>query len=216
VYPSVRVTGKVTLNDGIPIPTGLKISLQAEGSAAKIPVYQGISARAVPVNRQDGSFTIPAITAGHFRVSVQGLPDTLYVADVRQSSSVYDSGFDVGSEPPSPVQVILNSGAARIDGTVRDINSKPLAGSTVILVPPDGRRENRELYHNVISDSNGHFEIRNIAPGSYKLFAWESISPGAYFNSEFIRPIENRGQSINVIQDSKLNAEIIAIPAGFR
>jgi hypothetical protein len=216
VYPSVRVNGTVTVNDGGPVPTGMKISLQAEGSAAKIPVYQAIAARAVPVNRQDGSFSIPAVTAAHFRVSVQGLPDTLYLADVRQSSSVYDSGFEVGREPPGPIQVILNSGAARIDGTVRDINSKPLAGSTVILVPPDGSRENRELYHNVISDSNGHFEIRNVAPGSYKLFAWESISPGAYFNSEFIRPIENRGQSISVIQDSIVNAEIFAIPAGFR
>jgi hypothetical protein len=140
------------------------------------------------------------------------LPDNVYIADVRQSSSVYDSGFDIGSESPNPLQVILNSGAGRIDGIVRDSESKPVAGATVVLVPSEARRENREMYHNVISDSAGHFEIRNIAPESYKLFAWQSIAAGAYYNVGLLQAIENRGQSIRVIQDSKITAEIVAIP----
>jgi hypothetical protein len=72
------------------------------------------------------------------------------------------------------------------------------------------------MYHSVISDSAGHFEIRNIAPESYKLFAWQSIAPGAYYNVGLIRAIEDRGQSIRIIPDSKISAEVVAIPIGGR
>jgi len=213
VHPSVRVRGTVKLDGKVPVQTGIKLSLQADGSAAKFPVYQAITARAVTASTQDGSFAIPAVTAGHFRIAVQGLPPGIYISDVLQTVSVFDSGFDVGREPPNPLEVRLNSGAGSIDGTVLDAAGKPNPGAMVVLAPPDSRRQNRALYQSATADAAGHFKLGNIAPGTYKLFAWQTVPAGAYFNTTFMTPYENRGRTITVVQDSSTNVEIPVIPA---
>ena len=178
----------------------MKISVQADDAMIRVPVYQGLAARAVAANEQDGSFMIPAVGLGHFRLQVAGrLPPELYVSDIRQGGrSVFDSGFDVTSEPLGTFQVDLKSGAGSAQGIVEDASGKPAADATVVLVPGPLHRQNRSMYRTAVSDASGHFTIQGIAPGDYKLFAWEEITGGAYLNSHFLDPYENRGKTINV------------------
>ena len=82
IYPSVRVLGKVTVDGHAPGPIPARVSLGPEGSEVKVPVYQGIGLRAVVADPKDGSFMVPAVTSGQFRVVTQGLPPEVYVADV--------------------------------------------------------------------------------------------------------------------------------------
>ena len=46
------------------------------------------------------------------------------------------------------------------------------------------------------TDQNGQFSIHGIAPDNYALFAWETLEPGAYEDSEFLRLYSTRGTSI--------------------
>ena len=55
------------------------------------------------------------------------------------------------------------------------------------LAPEQWRRQNRALYADTTSDSEGRFTVRGIAPGEYKVFAWEQpIWLGARQNPAFI------------------------------
>ena len=62
------------------------------------------------------------------------------------------------------------------------------------------------------SDQSGHFIIRGIAPGDYKLFAWEDIENNAYFDPDFMRRSESSGKPVRVTESSKqfLNMQILA------
>ncbi len=60
---------------------------------------------------------------------------------------------------------------------------------------------------------NGQFSVRGIAPGDYKLFAWEAIEEGAYQDPEFLRPYEERGKPIHVDEGSRLNSQLQLILA---
>jgi hypothetical protein len=211
VHHTVTVTGKVSVDGGLPVQSGIRIALQVEGSAAKIPIYQGITQRPVTPNPQDGSFKIPAVSAGHFRLLAPGLPAGVFVSDVIQGSSVYNSGFDVAAEAPNPLQIILRSGAATVEGTTKNAAGRVMAGALVVLIPTNDRRQNRMLYHTATSDGSGNFTIRSVAPGPYKVFAWENAPESAYYNPAFISKYEDRGQPITVAQNSSVRVDVTAI-----
>jgi hypothetical protein len=77
-----------------------------------------------------------------------------------------------------------------IEGTILDKEQKPMPGVQAVLVP-DRQRDWRDVYRFSTADQNGHFTMRQIAPGSYKLFAWEDLEPGAYNDPEFVRKYED-------------------------
>jgi hypothetical protein len=214
IYPTVRVNGTVIVNGTAPGPVQARISLLVDSTNARGGVYQGLSQRAVLADGQTGAFMIPAVQTGHFHALVgAGLPPDYYLADIRQGGvSVFDAGFDVGKESPSPIQVVINSGARTVEGTVKDSRSKPVAGAIAVLVPPQERRHNRALYFTAKSDATGHFKIQGVAPGNYSLFSWQDMPDGAYFNDRFVSRNEEAGRRVNVVQSSTTGADITMIP----
>jgi hypothetical protein len=214
INPIVRVNGVATIDGGAPGDVPVRLSLQVEGSSAKRPGYISIASRIVTAAK-DGTFMIPGIQNGRFRVMMAtGLPRNLYLADVRQGpATVLDTGFDIGREQPAPLQVMLRTGAGVIEGVVNDAYKKPVAGATVAVVPTIPLRHNRARYQTATSDINGRFVIGNIIPGNYKVFAWDDIPNGAYFNSKFISRYEDRGFAISVLQSSTRTVELTVLPA---
>lgn len=144
-------------------------------------------------------------------VTVVASSGILDIDDVRQTGSVFDSGFEVGRDVPPPLRVMLRSGAATIEGIVRDSAGKPLGGALVAIVPPQDRRQNRMRYHSVTTDENGKFSVRSVAPGAYKVFAWDSAPASAYFNPGYIARYEDRGRPISAARESTIMVDLQAI-----
>ncbi len=48
------------------------------------------------------------------------------------------------------------------------------------------------------SDEQGVFHFDGVAPGSYKLFAWDNIPSGAFLNADFLKQYEDLGRAIVV------------------
>ena len=142
------------------------------------------------------------------------LPDNSYVADIRQNGmSVFDSGISVTSQASAPVEIFINTNGGSVDGIVRDGNLIPASGATVALVPQEQHRQNPALYKSARSDAAGRFLLTGIAPGNYKLFAWDSIPPGAYRNATFVSQYEDQGMAVNVSPAIPLHTGVKLIPA---
>jgi hypothetical protein len=167
-----------------------------------------------PRIEQDGSFTIPVVPEGHYRLQVFFINQAAnsYLADIRQSAaSIFDSGLTVGREAANPIEVQVNSNGASLEGNVLTEDRKPAPRSTVVVVPASNRRQNSSLYKTAQTDAQGHFAIAGVAPGSWKLFAWESVQPGAYQNPEFIQKYESRGTTVTVTTGSRLTSDLMLI-----
>jgi hypothetical protein len=54
--------------------------------------------------------------------------------------------------------------------------------------------------------------MRTIAPGDYKLFAWEDLEPGEYNDPDFIRKYEALATPVRVSESSNLTVEVKVIP----
>jgi hypothetical protein len=210
---AVDVKGTVSAPGG-KMPSSIRVQLMPDDTAAKIPAYQEVSRRSAIVDAA-GAFAVPAVPQGRFRVSaIAGLPQDIYLADVRQNAqSVFDTGFEVNSGNTALLEIILGAGAGTLTGVVEDGPTKVAAGATVVLVPETKRRSNRALYVSAISDASGRFTLRGVAPGDYKVFAWESIPAYAHVNAAFMAKHEDRGKLVHMNQQGTVNAELTIIPA---
>jgi hypothetical protein len=221
VDPVASLAGTLTVNGNPPGQNGIKVSVQVDDSGAKLPAYGiNIRARTMPVDAA-GNFNLPAVFVGHWQVFIEGLAAGMYVADVRQGgASVFDTGFDATGKALTPLQIAIRTDSAAISGSVVDGMKKPVANASIVLVPPDARRQNRLLYHTATADANGHFTISGIAPGNYKIFTWpggdagffSNPIDGAYYNTKFMARYESRGQSINLASANNPVLELTVIP----
>jgi beta-lactamase regulating signal transducer with metallopeptidase domain len=213
VPQSMSVPGSIAMSGGTAASSlSVQVAFRVDGSAARIPAYQSVRMATIMA---DGTFQLTGIPPGHYHAELfPALSSNLYVSNIlRGGIGVFDSGFDVEPDTLDAIQIVLSTGSGTASGTVRDRDRKPIAGATVVLVPPIERRQNPVLYRTAVSDSTGRFTVKGIAPGNYKLFAWESVPASAYRNSEFMMRYEERGVAVNVLPSSSLDMDLTAIPA---
>ena len=81
-----------------------------------------------------------------------------------------------------------------------------------MLVPDAARRTSPDQYRAVKSDAEGHFVLRGIPPGDYKMFAWQAIEPNAYLNDVYMRGYEPFGIATRVMPNAVGTTSIRIIP----
>lgn len=215
IGPPALLKGTVRAAGGAALPRNLRVALTPMGGSTRVALYTLVAARAATPVGADGSFAVQSVPPGRFRIgAVSGLPPDFYIADVRQNAaSVFDGGFDISSRSPDPVEIVISSGAGTVDGLVEDGPTKTVAGAVVALVPESKRFENRALFGNTLSDASGRFVFRSVAPGDYRVLAWESTPPNAYQNAGFIKKYESKAQIIHIGQGGTAHLELTVIPA---
>ena len=56
-------------------------------------------------------------------------------------------------------------------------------------------------------DQNGTFNIGNVAPGAYRLFAFESVPDGAWVDAEFWKEIRSKGAELQISEGESKSAD---------
>lgn len=154
---------------------------------------------------QGNSFTLKDVGDGTYHALVEGQSKDCYIKDVRYAgSSALDDGFTVVRGTVGSLQIIISSQGATVQGSVSDTDGLPVAGVWAVLVPSAPRRAQNRLYKMQTTDQYGHFILRGIAPGDYQLFSWDEVEDGAWEDSDFLKPFEEKGEKVTVQEgDSK-------------
>src|SRR5262249_39107678 len=97
IHSGVAVSGNVSVAGNAVPANSLRVLLQPEGTTAKL----GLMPPPAAVDAS-GRFIALGIPEGRYRITFEGsIPGDLFVDDVRQNDlNVYDSGFEVGADPP--------------------------------------------------------------------------------------------------------------------
>jgi hypothetical protein len=66
----------------------------------------------------------------------------------------------------------------------------------------------------VAATASADSSLTRIAPGAYKLFAWNTVLPGAYQNATFLQPYESQGVGVTVRASSKATVDVRVIHSG--
>jgi len=207
-------------------PVELRGRMRAEGENA--PAFGGLhvylSSRdgdipyggATATVNDDGAFVLNDVNPERYDVTVPGLPDGYYLKAVRAGDAdVLDAGLDITAGTPWPIEIPISPRAGVVTGVVRNQKAdEPAFRAAVALIPREkARRERDTFYRTAISDQYGRFTLANIAPGEYKVFAWEQIGAGdSYMDPDFIQPVEDKGQAVTIHEGDKLDIKLSAIP----
>jgi hypothetical protein len=99
-----------------------------------------------------------------------------------------------------------------VDGVVVDESSRPATGIEAVLIP-DNQRGRADLFRRATTDGSGKFTIEGVAPGSYKVFAWQALEPYSYFDPDVLKRFEDRGAAARVSERAHVTVRVPVIPA---
>jgi len=128
--------------------------------------------------QDDGTFKLKLLLPDRYRLSVYPLPPEYYIKSIRYGDTESpDAVVDLSKGASGgELTVTIAADGARIDGNVQDANEQAATGVSVVLAPD--QRDYHTLYKMANTDQNGHFTIKGIKPGKYKLFAWDEVQWG--------------------------------------
>jgi len=212
----------VVINPGVPLSGRVRVEGEAQVKLADLHVFLDSLGEAMSYGGQDaivkadGSFLLPNVPEGEYRINLWRMPEDCYLKSVRLGSEdALDSGFKIGAgQAGGALELVLSAAAGRIEGSVVNENQQPVPGIHVVLVPEAARRSQTRLYEETTTDQYGQFILRGITPGEYKLFAWEEMESGVYQDPEFLKPYEERGEAAHVGEGGRQTIQLKLIPAG--
>jgi Carboxypeptidase regulatory-like domain len=206
----------LTIAPGISVPGRIvwegKPSLDRDELLVSITPADSRVSFNVPARVVGSSFVLKDVFDGSYRLGVIGQSKDCYVKFIRYGSSdALESGFTVFRGTQSSLDVTISSRGARVQGAVTDKDNLPVTGVWVVLVPDEAHRDQSRLYQKTATDQYGHYLLRGIAPGDYKIFCWDEVEDGAWEDPDFLRTFEVRGQKISVDDADVKTADIVVI-----
>ena len=204
IRPGVDLTGTITAGLGKPVPPS-RVQLRPR---VALPNWPGVM-----VASTDGTFTFPNVPESEYTITIEPLEPNFYVAELLQGQdSILDRGVvKVARGLPDRLEVLIQPSASTIRGTVLASPSQLAAGVMVTLVPEASRRENLALYQRFLS-TEGAFAFTGVAPGKYRILAWEGIPDGAEQNAAFMEAHKDDGTDVVVSPQSTSSVEVRLIP----
>jgi hypothetical protein len=221
----------VTLSAGVSIPG--RLSLEATANAGpqgtnSLATYRvqlrpsdnglmGTSTVVLAMQSQaingDGTFRVDNVVPGEYRVFVAPLPPDIYVKQARfNQNDVLNSPMRFSPSDSGTLEVLLSSRGGQIAGSVLDERQRGVPSILAVLIP-DRQRDRIDLYKTSMSDANGLFSLRSVAPGDYHLFAWEALDSYAYFDPDVLKQFESKGTPVHIVESAKENIDVRVIPA---
>ena len=167
----------VELSRGAPV-SGIALDPMGAPIADEIITIEGGPTPGKVLTDAHGNWRTKPLRAGRYTVRVGGgLPTEL----------------ELDGEQPMPGVVVNGSGPARVEGTVVDLRSTPVAGATVDLRTEHVRFEAR-------TDAGGHFEA-SLPPGNTAIAARDRARASAVEHVELV-PGESTSVKLVIVQAS--------------
>jgi hypothetical protein len=206
--PATEVPGRVIIEDKGDLH-GATLYAEIQGKDGEF-VMGGMAAEV----KEDLTFKIPNVGMQPYDFILHGYPESFYLKSVRMGDQdVTETGIDLAQQAAAgELIVVLSPNAGAVEGSVQNSKEEPAIGAKVTLIPDAKHRASTSLYKTADTDQNGHFIMKGVTPGEYKIFAWEDIEEGAYEDPDFMKPHESDGQTVSIKERGHETVELKAIP----
>lgn len=153
--------------------------------------------------KEDGTFSVRAVSPGDYEVSVSGLPDGYYLKSIRAADQEsLNTGFTVTAGSAPALRIVASPHAGTVEGTVVNQEQKPVLGSTVVLWPM-AKGARAALFKTATTDAQGRYTLTSVAPGDYRLAAFEFLETGAAQDPEFLQAFESKAEKLVIQEKSR-------------
>jgi hypothetical protein len=210
---------RVNVGAGINLTGRILVEGRESLDVSEVQLYlndpeQPFNSTVAAVVKADGSLTIENVPEGTFQFGVWEQPPDFYLKSATSNGeNILEKGLTVGAgSARGPLEIVLSSAGARIDGTVTDENDLPSAGALVALVPEGERRHQFRLFKDATTDQYGQFSLRGVAPGTYKRFSWKEVQENAWEDPDFLATFEGEGTKTTAEENARITVRLKLIP----
>lgn len=166
---------------------------------------------AISQTSEEGHFLLRKVPPGNYEFGYSKLPPDLYLKSLRQGDQELASDrLDIRNSV-SPLSIVLATGTGKVSGIVQDTAGNPADYTQVTLAPKGGRAARSDLYYSAFTRNDGSFQVSDVAPGEYNVFAWEA--PGVPDSPDFLKLFADRATSITVSPQNALPVQLKSISA---
>jgi hypothetical protein len=157
----------------------------------------------------DGSFVIQDVLPGIWDINVQPIPQGGYIKSMRLGrQDVLTEDMVIAAGTKEPLHIVVSPNGGIVEGDVK-ADSGESAGPAMILAAPDGRYSYvLSFYSAVAADEKGHFQLKGLTPGSYKLYAFNALTYCAWCDPDFLKPFAGQGKSIQITEGVNPSTEV--------
>jgi hypothetical protein len=201
--PPIEVSGVVRV-EGTPARPieNIHVNLQSE-----IPAMFTQSSAEV---KADGSFVIADVMPDVYEVTVASSPGA-YLKSIRFGDKEKpDDRIDL-TQRAGPLTVLLATDVGDVEGSVKKANGDPAVRVRITLIAYGSHFGRADLSRFGFTDEQGKFHLRNVAPGEYRVFAWEDVPIGAPQDPEFRKPFEEQAGAVKMEPNGHETVELTAI-----
>jgi hypothetical protein len=140
-------------------------------------------------------------------------PPNTYIKSIRLGAKdLLTNTLHIERDIEGQVQILIGTDGGVLEGKAFNDQQAPALNATIVLVPELPLLRRWDLYRNVATDLNGRFKLSGIAPGDYKVFAWEEVEENRWTDPQFVAPNEFRGKFVHIEPSGTENLEVIVIP----
>jgi hypothetical protein len=202
LQPAMEVSGQVRLPEDAAVkPSQVNVVLYPKDFSMFSPMQ---NAR---VN-DDGTFLIKNVMPDTYRV-VANVGGPLYLKSVQigQQEAPNREVTIVAGAPPV-LTLNMSSGVGEVTGRLTTDSQTSPEGTMVVLVPPDDKRTQQDLYRTALVDAAGAFTVKAVPPGDYSMYAFDTVEPGAWQDPEFLARFDGKAKKITVREKETATAEV--------
>jgi hypothetical protein len=160
--------------------------------------------------QEDGTFKISGVSRDQYNVQVLGLSGGQYVKSVRAGNvDVTTSGLDLtSSETAPPLEIRVSAKGATVSGVVLD-GEKPSPGAVVVaLAQPFDPNRRSAMQKTATTDQNGRFTLQGLAPGEYRVYAWDSYLLLNDLDTEQLKPFDKFAAAVKLKEEAREQLEL--------
>jgi hypothetical protein len=204
VSPPFEISGTVRL-EGDPPPSEHRGQM-------RVNLVEMMGGGAAAVVNADGTFSLK-VTHGLYDIYAS-CDAGAYVKSIRFGDQDVTSGkIDLTQQSSGALNIVCGTDVGQIQGSVQNENGEPAAQAMISVVPEGEHQGRQDLFFQLMSGENGKFEYRDLAPGDYKVFAWESMDQEMMRSAEFQKAFESRGAAVSISPGGNASVQVKMIPA---
>jgi hypothetical protein len=162
----------------------------------------------------DGAFVLRNVIPDKYRLTLSRVAARSWYVSYIGIGGKQSTDGTVELSGPNELDMAIGTDAGEITGSVKDGATDSPAEATVTLVPNDRREINPALYRQIASDPNGAFRFAGVAPGKYRILAWEDIDPRPPRDPEYYRLFDFKAVLLDIDQYGHSTVQLTIISAG--
>ena len=204
----IDLSGKVTVEG----PDAAKYSAEYVSLNAGDPLaqYSGRSLRASV--KKDGTFTIRSVLPGVWDIDAGPIPPGGYLKSMHLGTQdVLTEEMVITAKTTAPLNIVVSTQAAAVEGDVT--KGKGESVKSAVLLAPEGKfRDVTSFYRVAASDEKGHYEMKGLTPGKYRLYTMEEFDPAYIQDSEMLKPLERFSVPIELKEGATTRQNLTLTP----